>query len=51
MVEKSERYLCKSMKCKTPMRTLGRLADHFTILIQNIPCSCKDAKQQLANAD
>ncbi len=33
------------------MRALGRLARDVASLIQNIPCCCKDAKQQPANAE
>ena len=38
MVDESERYLRKTMICKRPIRTLGRLAGVVANLIQNVPC-------------
>lgn len=51
MVEESERYLRKIMIYKEPMRAPGRLAGDIASLTQNLPCCCKDAKQQFANTE
>ena len=39
------------MTYERPIIVLGRLAGNVASLIQNIPCCCKDAKQQPANAE